>query len=143
VDSAGDLYIQDARNGRVRKIDQNGIITTFAGNGTSGTSGDGGPTVDANGIVTTVVGNGSVGYCGDGGPAIQACTPGPKEMACDALPAGHGDEGNQFASTGSQWQYNLKTMNYSAEGTCTITMASGDDTEYLISLTCEAEFVIG
>ena len=66
----------------------------------------------------------------------------PIDVTGDALPAGQGDDGNQFIFTGSQWQYNLKTLHYSAQGTYTITMASGDDTEYLISPTCNSEFVI-
>ena len=101
VDAAGNLYISDAMNARIRKV-SNGIITTFAGNGTSGFSGDGGPASGAqlsapnrvavdsagnlyiadwgntrirrvsNGIITTVAGNGTVGSGGDGGPAVNA-----------------------------------------------------------------------
>ncbi|MBW2175245.1 MAG: hypothetical protein JRF64_11780, partial [Deltaproteobacteria bacterium] len=47
VDAAGNLYFIDRQNCVVRKIDTEGIITTVAGNGTSGYSGDGGPAVDA------------------------------------------------------------------------------------------------
>jgi sugar lactone lactonase YvrE len=36
VDSSGNLFIADAKNSRVRKVDTNGIITTFAGNGSAG-----------------------------------------------------------------------------------------------------------
>lgn len=43
IGPGGDLYIADWKNNRVRKIDPMGIITTVAGNGTSGASGDGGP----------------------------------------------------------------------------------------------------
>lgn len=39
----GELYIADRENHRVRKVDSKGIITTVAGNGTAGFSGDGGP----------------------------------------------------------------------------------------------------
>jgi len=43
VDPAGDLFIADTNNHRIRKVAPNGIITTIAGTGTSGFSGDGGP----------------------------------------------------------------------------------------------------
>jgi len=96
VDSAGNLYISDAGNNRVRKV-SNGIITTVAGNGTAGFSGDNGPAtaaalfgpsglaVDAagrlyivdtgnlrirvvsGGVISTFAGNG--GYEGPDGPA--------------------------------------------------------------------------
>ena len=42
VDAAGNLYIADSDNRRIRKVDAGGTITTVAGNGTSGFSGDGG-----------------------------------------------------------------------------------------------------
>ena len=48
VDSAGNVYIVDASNNRVRKVNaSSGIITTVAGNGTAGYSGDGGPGTNA------------------------------------------------------------------------------------------------
>jgi hypothetical protein len=42
VDAAGNKYIADAANNRIRKISSTGIITTIVGNGTAGFSGDGG-----------------------------------------------------------------------------------------------------
>ncbi len=101
VDRSGNIYIGDGGNNRVRKIDNTGIITTVAGNGVSGSSGDGGPAtaapvlptnvppgnvgdfyisesnaarkVSADGIITTIAGNiGTAGYSGDGGPATAA-----------------------------------------------------------------------
>ena len=47
VDAAGNLYFSDSGNNRVRKVDQQGIINTVAGNGSCGYSGDGGPASQA------------------------------------------------------------------------------------------------
>lgn len=46
-DEAGNLYIVDQQNQRVRMLDPAGIITTIAGDGTVGYSGDGGPALEA------------------------------------------------------------------------------------------------
>src|SRR5215472_1032278 len=111
VDGAGNLFIADLGNNRVRKVATNGIITTVAGTGTGAFSGDGGPatsagmvpedvTVDSagnlfivdfgnkrarkvatNGTVTTVAGNGTNTSSGDGGPATSAGIPGPFAIA--------------------------------------------------------------
>lgn len=102
VDNTGNIYIPDTQNHRIRKISVAGIITTFAGNGIQGYSGDGGPAIsasmsfpgsividnsgnffigdynqvirkiDASGTIITYAGNGTYGYSGDGGPAIMA-----------------------------------------------------------------------
>lgn len=103
VDIAGNLYIADAGNNLVRKINTSGIINSIAGSLTQGYSGDGGPAtaaelyypegvaIDAGGniyiadddndvirkvtpagIITTFAGNGATGYSGDGGPATAA-----------------------------------------------------------------------
>ncbi|HEX6548691.1 MAG TPA: LuxR C-terminal-related transcriptional regulator [Candidatus Dormibacteraeota bacterium] len=47
VDAAGDLFIADTENNRVRRVDRQGVITTIAGTGTAGFGGDGGPAIDA------------------------------------------------------------------------------------------------
>jgi sugar lactone lactonase YvrE len=60
VDAAGNIYIADGGNERIRKV-------------ALGT-----------GIITTVVGNGSTGYSGDGGPAINATINTPNSIATDS-----------------------------------------------------------
>src|SRR5213594_3696654 len=112
VDGAGNLFITDSP--RIRKISSSGIITTVAGDGGYGYSGDGGPAINArlyasagvavdragnvffadgynnrirkvssDGIVSTVAGNGSPGYSGDGGQAINAQLTLPGGVAVD------------------------------------------------------------
>jgi uncharacterized protein (TIGR03437 family) len=124
VDSAGNLYIADFGNASIRKV-SNGIITTVAGNGTPGFSGDNGPATSAqlylpygvavdsagnlyigdsgnnrirkvsNGVIATVAGNGTFGFSGDNGPATSAQLANPYGIAIDS--AGNlyiGDSGN-------------------------------------------------
>ncbi len=47
VDSAGNIYIADTQNNRIRKVDTQGMISTVAGTGEGGFSGDGGPAAEA------------------------------------------------------------------------------------------------
>jgi trimeric autotransporter adhesin len=47
-DSAGNYYLADSGNGRIRKVDTKGIISTIAGNGTFGFAGDGSAATGAN-----------------------------------------------------------------------------------------------
>lgn len=108
----GCLYVSDGA--RVRAISPNGIITTVAGKGVRGFSGDGGPATDAqvtaagalttdnagnlffiddsrvrkispDGIIITVAGNGSYGFSGDGGPATNAQLNAPGSLAIDSF----------------------------------------------------------
>jgi len=129
LDNVGNLYFADVCSNRIRKIDTNGIITTVAGNGERGYSGDGGPAitaqlnwpmgvavdnagniyiadtknqrirrVDINGLITTIAGDGTlveVGpvmggtqvtgtYGGDGGFATDAQLSDPEDVTVDA-----------------------------------------------------------
>ncbi|MGE0131649.1 MAG: Ig-like domain-containing protein [Blastocatellales bacterium] len=137
LDNAGNLYIADSFNGRVRKVAINGIVTTFAGGG-NGPIGDGGPATSATlgptgvavdaagnvyisdvnnarirkvnpqGVISTVAGGGSgiAAPWGDGGSATEATLLNPSGIAIDS--AGDiyiADEGHQrirkvTASTG-------------------------------------------
>jgi trimeric autotransporter adhesin len=59
---AGNLFIADQNNHRIRKVDANGMITTVAGNGTAGFGGDGGAAIEANlnfphGVAVDAAGN--------------------------------------------------------------------------------------
>jgi hypothetical protein len=65
-----------------------------------------------------------------------------EDVTGDALPAGQGTDGNQFEFNDPVWQYNLKTKNYSASGTYTVSIVSGDASEYVINPLVEAQFVI-
>jgi sugar lactone lactonase YvrE len=62
VDAAGNLYIADSDNHVIRRVDTHGLITTFAGTGEAGNSGDGGPATEAqindpNGVAINAEGN--------------------------------------------------------------------------------------
>ena len=125
LDSAGNLYIAEFLNERVRKVGTNGTITTVAGTGVAGFSGDGGPAtmaslngpsrvaldqagnlyiadsdnhrvrkVSFDGTITTVAGNGTADSSGDGGPATGAAVDSPGDLALD-------NAGNLFITSGS------------------------------------------
>jgi hypothetical protein len=116
VDNYGNIFIADQKNNCVREVNTSGTITTIAGNGSGGYSGDGGaataatlnwPTgialdnagniyvteyynsvvrkISTSGIISTYAGNGSAGYSGDGGPATDGQINGPYSLATDQL----------------------------------------------------------
>ncbi len=152
TDRAGNVYFSDITNHVVRKIDNAGIITTFAGNGVMGFSGDGGlatsaqlsgpnglssdtagniyiadvannrvRVVNTSGTISTFAGT-SFGYSGDGGPATAAQFNGPSGVAAD-------DFGNVYITdnqpkvvrkvdpTGTIWNFaGNGTPGYSGDG---------------------------
>ena len=116
-DAAGNLFYCECKNYVVRRVDQaTGIVTTVAGTGEAGNSGDGGPATQAtmrepyslqvdrnngdiyivdrlsavirrvdgaSGIITTVAGTGEQGFSGDGGPGNQAMFREPNDCFLD------------------------------------------------------------
>ena len=115
-DQQGNMYFGQAKGHTLRRVDAaTGVITTIAGTGAEGYSGDGGPAsqatvnqiyslcVDANGdiyivdrlnaairkieastgIITTVAGTGDPGYSGDGGPGNRAELVEPNDIFLD------------------------------------------------------------
>jgi sugar lactone lactonase YvrE len=112
LDAAGDLYLADSGNYRIRKVDANGIITSVAGNGNSTYSGDNGPALGAGldqpfGVALDTIGNMYIadylnnrirrvdvngiistvaggGSGGDGGAATNAGLSNPSGVALDA-----------------------------------------------------------
>lgn len=112
VDQDGNLYIADKEHFRIRMVDNEGTITTFAGTGEFGfmgngarakmaklnvinalatdkegnlffTDGDAVKKINSQGKIYTVAGTGRSGYTGDGGPATEATLWNPVSLALD------------------------------------------------------------
>ena len=146
VDSTGVLYIADSHNHRIRRVGTDGTITTIAGTGVAGFSGDGGSAAQAQlnfpagisldssgtlyiadsgnaairkvagGVITTVAGTGQQGYGGDGGPAVSAQLDTPTGVAADPNVAG------QFYIAD---RHNHRVRQVAANGTITTIAGTG------------------
>ncbi|MGC2398155.1 MAG: choice-of-anchor D domain-containing protein [Acidobacteriaceae bacterium] len=165
VDAAGNVYIADTNNNRIRKVTAaTGIINTIVGNGTAGFSGDGDPAANAelndpksvaldaagnlyiaddgnnrirkvavaNSIITTIAGNGTAGDLGDNGPALEAELNQPTSLAIDG--AGDLYLADSVDST-------VRMIN--AEGTITTVAGGGTQTGDGVSATSASINVLG
>ncbi len=63
------------------------------------------------------------------------------DISRSVLPGLFGTSGNQFRFRRGLWRFNLRMWNFTAPGTYTITMASGDESEYVVD-SCVAQFVV-
>ena len=145
VDAAGNLYIADFRNSRIRKVSPAGTVTTIAGSGLPGFSGDNGAAlqaqlsypsdvevdaagnlyiadtnnhrirrVSAAGVITTVAGNGVAGFGGDNGSAVTAQLYTPTGIAIDGA-------GNLYIAD----TYNSRIRKVTPSGIITTVAGSG------------------
>ncbi len=145
IDASGNLYIADYTNHRIRKVAPDGTISTVAGTGSSGYSGDGGPADQArlnspagiaadssgnlyiadrynnrirkvapDGTISTVAGTGGAGYSGDGGPAAQAQINSPTGVTLDS-------SGNLYIAD----RYNNRIRKVAPDGTISTVAGTG------------------
>ncbi len=144
ADAAGNVYVLDAN--QIRRIDPNGTITTIAGTGENGYSGDGGPAIaaklrnpselaldaagnlylaerfgnrvrkiDVAGTITTIAGTGERGFSGDGGAATESQLGSPRAIAADSV-------GNVYIAD----SYNHRVRKIDTSGVITTYVGTGD-----------------
>jgi uncharacterized protein (TIGR03437 family) len=145
IDSNGNLYLTDVLTNRVLKVTPSGIITTVAGNGGKGSSGDGLPAtgaalnsphgvavdsagnvyiadtanarvrkVNTAGVISTIAGNGQAGLPTNGAAAVSSSLSAPWGVKVDA-------NGNVFISDPP----NIRVFEVSASGTITTLAGTG------------------
>ncbi len=88
LDAHGNLFIADRDNHRIRRIDSKGIITTYAGTGLAGNSGDGGPAVAAalNAPTTLRIADGNLYILDSGNHRTRMINAGGMMLAAKTLP---------------------------------------------------------
>jgi hypothetical protein len=176
----GGYLVADAGNDRVRRVFPDGTISTVAGTGHFGFSGDGGPATAADlkdpigltvmpdggyliadagtaslrrvsptGTITTVAGTGTPGYSGDGGAASAAQLFAPSGVA--ALP----DGGYLIADTGNSRVRRVSpdgtistvagtgTPGFSGDGGPATAAQLGQNSPYSVAVTADGGFLIG
>jgi len=144
----GALLVADAGSASVLRRSRGGAVTTIAGDGTMGATGDGGPATSAylpgpaavardgagnlyvadakahrvrridarSGLISTVAGNGRRGFSGEGGPAVDASLAEPKGVAFD------GEGRLLIADT-----LNHRVRRIAADGTISTVAGRGDE----------------
>ena len=151
VDTAGNVYVADTGNHRIRKIDAStGVIETVAGTGEYSYGGDGGPATEAllhspaavavdaagnvyladagnhrirkvdasTGVIETVAGTGEYSYGGDGGPATEALLSVPAGVAVDG-------SGNVYLAEKTSFGIRIRRID-AVTGILTMVAATGD-----------------
>ncbi|OGQ07844.1 MAG: hypothetical protein A3G32_06135 [Deltaproteobacteria bacterium RIFCSPLOWO2_12_FULL_40_28] len=149
ADAEGNIYVSNDYNHRIRKISTEGIITTIAGTGVRGSTGDGGPAtsaklneakglsvdtdgnlyfadygnhkvrkVDAGGTITTIAGTGTAGFSGDGGEAASAQLYHPVDTTLD-------DQGNLYILDAGNYRIRKVTL----DGSITTIAGNGDNND--------------
>ena len=130
VDGAGNLYIADYGNHRIRKVNSSGVITTIAGTAEYGFGGDGGPATAArlhSPVGVAVAGAGNLFIADRGNGRIRVLKTNPSQTGGPTYYFPH-------LAVGASWQTTITYINYSPqEVTCQTDFLSDDGTPLMVS----------